>query len=60
MKLYELFKFTFHNVSINTVLAALFDAAENEFTFHNVSINTFSRKCYFDVSPCIYIPQCFY
>ena len=32
--------FTFHNVSINTILALDFSASRINFTFHNVSINT--------------------
>ena len=34
--------FTFHNVSINSVLFFVHDVGWNIFTFHNVSINSFS------------------
>ena len=32
--------FTFHNVSINSILAAYTKAKKKKFTFHNVSINS--------------------
>ena len=32
--------FTFHNVSINTIVSAMCSRTDSSFTFHNVSINT--------------------
>ena len=38
--LISLFVFTFHNVSINSMVCLIEIAAERRFTFHNVSINS--------------------
>ena len=39
--------FTFHNVSINTIVAFISIAATSTFTFHNVSINTDRKPQHF-------------
>ena len=38
--MHRAFKFTFHNVSINSILQIVYEKSMFEFTFHNVSINS--------------------
>ena len=44
-------KFTFHNVSINSLLVATASAKTSLFTFHNVSINSKTLYDNIDLSP---------
>ena len=51
--------FTFHYVSINTMIEAIHKIQDNFFTFHYVSINTAMKNQYFQTCS-LYIPLCFY